>query len=786
MRITTLGGAKEIGASCLLLEIEGKSILIDAGIRMNPPKEIGPKPLLDRIEKLDLILLTHAHMDHSGALPLVYQRFPQVNIHCTNSTFHLIELLLKDAVKIMESKFLEDQQEIPLYDQSLVEAMIDHTAHVPFDKTFKPFPDRDISITFHPAGHILGASFILIGSREGNVLVTGDFSITNQRTLRGAIKPDFHPDVVISEATYGERLHESRKGEERKLAFAVAEVINRRGTVLIPAFAVGRAQEVILILKAMQNSNTIPLFPMYVDGMVRSACDIYENLGHDLSSQLQNYVKNTQQPIFFDRQRQQVIKVSATSRKSIVDGDPCCIISSSGMLSGGPSPFYARKIAQGERNAILMTGYQDEESPGRKLLELERGQTIILEDTPTTINCEVAKYNLSAHADRNQIANMIKQLNPHSVVLVHGDETAIDNLASQLKDFKVIKPDNGMSFDPLTLAPGGEYKGGEVETISVASTPSRPPKSTISEVKVSKDTITQDDLPKLWEQLLELRERRGYTEPELARLWFGDGFSKAQRSQLSNLLRADMIYFDKGRMARQIIYTPRSRRKVDEYARLRKAALSIRVERGDVIVMKDENNALRVGICIEPPDEEGVFKAIVQKKRQDTWFKEVVRENTGIKLPLEPLIDINELKVYLHNKLLQKTTRILHQANPIDIWFKVEGESYNFEELVKLTFEEATPEQRLALALQMNGYNPYFERGESGEYILRSEEEVLEEAPHLEKELRVRKLDKGTKVKLEDGKVVTLTGEFFTKTFQYEDEEGNISTAKYSHFEEEI
>jgi len=241
MRITTLGGAKEIGASCLLLEIEGKSILIDAGVRMNPPEEVGPIPLLDRIEKLDLILLTHAHMDHSGALPLVYQRFPQVNIHCTNSTFHLIHLLLLDAVKIMESKFLEDQQEIPLYDQSLVEAMIDHTAHIPFGKTFKPFPDRDISITFHPAGHILGASFILIGSKEGNVLITGDFSVTNQRTLKGAVKPAFQPDVVISEATYGERLHENRKEEERKLAFAVAEIINKRGTVLIPAFAVGRA-----------------------------------------------------------------------------------------------------------------------------------------------------------------------------------------------------------------------------------------------------------------------------------------------------------------------------------------------------------------------------------------------------------------------------------------------------------------------------------------------------------------------------------------------------------------
>jgi len=236
-------------------------------------------------------------------------------------------------------------------------------------------------------------------------------------------------------------------------------------------------------------------------------------------------------------------------------------------------------------------------------------------------------------------------------------------------------------------------------------------------------------------------------------------------------------------MGKQVIYTPRAKSKVDEYTRLRRASLSISLERGDVIVIKDENNALRVGICIESPNEEGVFKAIVQKKRQDSWFKEVVQENTGIKAPLEE-IDMNELKLYLHNELLQKTTRILYQANPVDIWFRVKGESYNFEGLVKLIFGEATPFQRLALALQMNRYNPYFERGENGEYIPRGEKEVLEEAPHLEKELRVRKLGKRAKVKLQDGKVVTLTGEFFTKTFQYQDEEGNIRGAKYSYFEE--
>jgi Cft2 family RNA processing exonuclease len=243
-----LGGADEVGASSLLVEAGGKRILIDAGIRMG--KAQGDKlPDLSRATSLgglDAVLLTHAHLDHSGALPLVHGAFPSAEVLCTEPTAAILRVLLLDAVKIME-KNAGAEDEIPLYPLPAVEALLGRLTTVRFLDPISLCAGL-ITATFFPAGHVLGAAAIGLQTPEGNLLVTGDVSVSPQRTVTGMSVPRFKPDLVVCESTYGNRLHASRRAEEERLIETVFSAVRGGQKVLIPAFALGRAQEVILVL----------------------------------------------------------------------------------------------------------------------------------------------------------------------------------------------------------------------------------------------------------------------------------------------------------------------------------------------------------------------------------------------------------------------------------------------------------------------------------------------------------------------------------------------------------
>ena len=459
MKFTALGGGTEVGASCYLLQVAGKNILLDAGIRVNRRGEeaLPNLELLRELtnDRLDLILISHAHLDHCGALPIIHSLFPTTPIYATTPTRLIAAVLLNDTLKIMERESEEKDSEVRLFDKGMVESAVWAIRTAPFSKWFKPLNDPEIEVYFHPAGHVMGAASILMKTPEAKIVYSGDISTASQRTVAGMEPIDFfEPDVLIIESTYGDSKHEARKVEEGKLARTVAEVIERGGTALIPAFAFGRAQEVILILKFSMLSGVIPKFPIYVDGLVRSICDLYAELLDYLPAKLRNYVKNSRQPIFWsggDGSMPQVVKViSPEERKSLLLPEPKCIISSSGMLTGGPSVYYARWLASNPKNAILLTGYQDEESPGRRLQELEQGGTLELEGTEVEVRCEVRKYNLSAHADQIQLCQQISYMKPKSIVLVHGEPNAIKELREKLLlKSLVFVGKNGYTLDPL-------------------------------------------------------------------------------------------------------------------------------------------------------------------------------------------------------------------------------------------------------------------------------------------------------------------------------------------------
>ena len=434
MRLHFLGGADEIGASCTLVEMDGHRVLVDAGIRMgaSPGAHLPNFSALDEFGPPDEVLVTHAHTDHTGALPVLVAGLPpEVPIRMTAPTAVITRVLLGDALKIMEKRGERDG-ELPLYPPEAVDVCLSRITSVPTLSTLQ-ICEGKLSATWIPAGHILGAASIYIEGQTEGLLMTGDVSVSEQQTIPGMIVPQCRPDVVVMESTYGDRQHADRSQQETSLALRVAEAVESGGKVLIPAFAVGRAQEVILILSGAMRDGLVQPFPLHVDGMVRSVNAVYAGFSDELAPRLRRRIQKGD-----DSFTSGFVTTVAdhTDRDRILEGPPCCIVASSGMLIGGASSFYAERLSDQPENLIAITGYQDEESPGRALLALaktkDKNRTLTLNGRRISVECSVETYSLSAHADGGQLAALARRLSPRSVHLVHGSPEARAALASTM------------------------------------------------------------------------------------------------------------------------------------------------------------------------------------------------------------------------------------------------------------------------------------------------------------------------------------------------------------------
>ncbi|HEX7736070.1 MAG TPA: MBL fold metallo-hydrolase [Ktedonobacteraceae bacterium] len=526
MQVTFVGGASGVGASCLAIELAGQWFIVDAGVRVD--RKSDPLPDLALLEGKDVraIFVTHAHADHIGALPLVHQAFPTAPIFASRATGLLMEVMLADALRIMSRRAAEEM-EIPLYPPELVGSMLNQVRPLPVGETLTLPQVPGVSIHASRAGHIAGAVSFSFSGADGTLVVSGDISSTPQRTVQGALPPPVdHCDLLVLESTYGSRLHPNRQGEELRLAQAVAEGIARGGHTLIPCFGLGRGQEILLVLQAAQEKGQIPDFPIYVDGLVRRVCNTYLLLPEALPPVLQRQIRKGYLP--FTGRNVSFVR-DERERERILAGPPACILSSSGMLTGGPSVWYAQRLAAQEQAAILITGYQDEEAPGKRLLDLaeQKNSTLDLNGTTVQVRCHVAKYSLSAHADGGELAAYAAALKPRKVALVHGDPEAREALRRLLVETEVVLPNNGSTLTPQSARVKQSKRADQVQAL-----PALP-------VGIGQGReLTPGLLQELWQAVSQVPSLRIVTARELAYTWFGQA-GEAETAEILSVLDED-------------------------------------------------------------------------------------------------------------------------------------------------------------------------------------------------------------------------------------------------------
>lgn len=452
-------------------------------------------------------------------MPIISKEYPDAKIYMNNMTKDLVRVLLYDSLKIMNNR----EAEIPLYAEKDVENTLNRIFTINYEVKFPIF--EDIYITFYNAGHIAGASCVYVQSPEGAVFYSGDFSVFSQRTVEGAKLPKLRPDVAILEATYGDRLHSNREIEERNLIEAVNECIENNGKMIIPAFALGRAQEVILILKGAMNKGSLKKVKVYIDGMVRDINRVYKNNPLYLKNSLGKKILRGLSPFYDDN----IIEIKQTdNREEILSKkEPAVIIASSGMITGGPSSFYAEKIAPMENGYIVITGYQDEESPGRKILDLleaeeDEERYLNINGLNIPVKCNVRKIGLSAHADKNEIKGVLERISPRNIILVHGNEEVIRSLGKEISNEFL-----GRTFTPAC---------GEEININIKN-PRKQLNKNFPHSLNKKEQLCEENVSELWKFVYEKYNGKLLTIEELVYIWSGEKlFDISQNSKVDSVI----------------------------------------------------------------------------------------------------------------------------------------------------------------------------------------------------------------------------------------------------------
>lgn len=441
IRTTYLGGGRQVGRSCILLQTPESRVMLDCGI--NVASDEHAFPYLEapefKIEELDALIVSHSHLDHSGFVPWLFKMGYRGPVYCTEATRDVMALLALDFVKIQRSEGKD-----PIYDTEHIKEMVKHTITLDYEEVSDVTPD--VRITMYNAGHILGSAMVHmhVGNGLHNILYTGDMKYGRTMLLEPAVTKFPRLETLMIESTYGSKddVLPPRNKQEDEAKQVITETIKRNGKVLIPVLGTGRAQEVMVLIESMVRRGLIDKIPVYIDGLVWDITAIH--------TAYPEYLNNTVRKLIFHKDQNPFLSEifkrvgSQKERMQIIEYEgPCVIIATSGMLVGGPSVEYLKHLSGNPKNSMLFVCYQAEGSLGRRI---QRGETEITQGTAT--KPEMLKINMSVHtikgftghSGRNELMNFVGRCDPKpkKIIINHGENSKCLDLASSLhKSYRV-------------------------------------------------------------------------------------------------------------------------------------------------------------------------------------------------------------------------------------------------------------------------------------------------------------------------------------------------------------
>lgn len=463
MRITFHGAAREVTGSCHLVQVNGRTILLDCGLFQGKRADVQRKnqALPMPVDQIDAVVLSHAHIDHAGRLPFLVHHGYRHPIFATSATQDLCEVMLADSAHIQEkdADFLSRRNKEhfdPLYGQRDVVRTMELMRGQRYGRTFDVIPG--VKATCVDAGHILGSASILLecteGSRTTRLVFSGDIGRAGLPIIRDPVPPE-RADAVIMESTYGNRDHASVEGAKGELARVVREAAARGGRVLIPAFAVGRTQELVYDLHQLALAHEIPHIPIVIDSPLATRATEVFRQNADLFDESEPFVRaqnGAQQP-FFDFPMLRYTQSVEESKALAQQHGPMVIIAASGMAESGRILHHLLNGAGDPRNTILVVGFMAEHTLGRRIVERQQVIRVFGEEVPLQARVEIIN-GYSAHADRTELTawlNSVRRSSPTlgPVWLVHGEPEAQDALAGAFTKlgYRVQCPTPGTTAD---------------------------------------------------------------------------------------------------------------------------------------------------------------------------------------------------------------------------------------------------------------------------------------------------------------------------------------------------
>ena len=434
VRVTGLGGFRQVGRSCSLLHTQDSKIMIDCGVDVSSNNATTPYihlPEVLPLETIDAVVITHAHLDHSGLVPLLYKYGFDGPIYCTPPTRDMMTLLQMDYLKVAAA----DGKKIP-YSAENIRDVIKHCITMDYGDTTDITPDA--RLTLHNAGHILGSSIAHLHVGEGlyNIAFSGDIKYERTWLFNPAVNRFPRLEAIYVESTYGGRddFQPTRKEATDRLKDIVQTCLKKKGKLLVPVFAVGRSQEVMIVLEDLMRNKKIPKVPVYLDGMIWEATAIHTAYPEYLNNKLRNQIfQQGENPLLSDIFER--VDSHEMRQKIVGSSDLCIVLATSGMMNGGPVMEYFKEWANDKRNSIAFVGYQGEGTIGRRIqkgwgeIPLNIGGNIV--NVKMNMNVETCD-GFSGHSDRRQLLNFINNMSPRPerVIFGHGEESKCLDVSS--------------------------------------------------------------------------------------------------------------------------------------------------------------------------------------------------------------------------------------------------------------------------------------------------------------------------------------------------------------------